>query len=88
VFKPVVDDGEVVSLIISSRDITAQRTRERELEVMQRRLEAILENTTAPMFMKSDEGRYIFVNREYRELFGWAERPSSGGSTTSCIRRR
>ena len=53
-----------------SHEISERAERERELEVTRRRLEAILENTTTPMFMKDDEGRYIFVNRGYRELFG------------------
>jgi len=52
------------------RDVTARRTREREIETVRRRFEAVLENTTTPMFMKDDEGRYLFVNRAYRELFG------------------
>lgn len=70
VFRPVMnDDGEVVSLFISDRDISEQKEREHELETMSRRLEAILDNTTTPMFMKDDEGRYVFVNRGYRELF-------------------
>ncbi|MFW6382722.1 MAG: PAS domain S-box protein [Haloferacaceae archaeon] len=71
VFRPVTnDDGEVVSLLISDRDITDQKRRERDYETMARRLEAILDNTTTPIFMKDDGGRYIFVNRGYRDLFG------------------
>jgi PAS domain S-box-containing protein len=52
-----------------SRDVTDRKDRERDLEAARRRLEAIRENTTMPMFMKDDDGRYVFVNRGYRELF-------------------
>lgn len=70
VFRPVTDeDGEVVSLLISDRDITEQKQRETELETVRRRFEAVLENTTTPMFMKNDDGAYIFVNQAYCDLF-------------------
>ncbi|MEF8974496.1 MAG: PAS domain-containing protein [Haloarcula sp.] len=64
------DDGAVESVVFTLTDITGRRERKRDLEVMERRLEAILENTTTPMFMKDDEGRYIFVNHGYREMAG------------------
>ena len=51
------------------RDVTARKAREREIETIQRRFEAVLENTPTPMFMKDDEGEYIFVNQAYRDLF-------------------
>ncbi|EMA11405.1 PAS domain S-box-containing protein [Haloarcula vallismortis] len=70
--QPVEYDGSALMVGVH-HDITERKERERELEVMQRRLEAILENTTAPMFMKDDEGRYIFVNHGYREMIGLAD---------------
>lgn len=70
-FRPVTNDnGEVVSLLISDRDISTRKERECDLEAMARRLEAILENTTTPMFMIDDGGQYIFVNHGYRDFFG------------------
>jgi len=51
------------------RDVTARKTREQQIETVQRRFEAVLENTPTPMFMKDDEGEYIFVNQAYRDLF-------------------
>ncbi|MFT4947720.1 MAG: PAS domain S-box-containing protein, partial [Natronomonas sp.] len=71
VFRPVTNEaGEVVSLLISDRDITERKQREAELERVQRRFEAVLENTTTPMFMKDADGEYLLVNSGYRELFG------------------
>ncbi|AUV82318.1 hybrid sensor histidine kinase/response regulator [Salinigranum rubrum] len=69
--RVVTDEhGEVVAVFSQFQDITERTERERELESIRRRLEAILENTTTPMFMKDDRGAYVFVNRSFRELFG------------------
>jgi PAS domain S-box-containing protein len=65
----VIDDR----LIGIHHDITERKRRERELERTNRRLDSILENTTTPMFMKAEDGRYLLVNRRYRELFGLTE---------------
>ena len=65
-----ISDVDSTLLVGVHHDITEQKEREHELEVMKRRLEAILENTTTPMFMKGDDGRYIFVNHGYREMTG------------------
>ncbi|MFD1568306.1 PAS domain-containing protein, partial [Halolamina litorea] len=51
-------------------NISEQVKRKQELTTVQRRFEAVLENTTTPMFLKADDGSYIFVNQEYRDLFG------------------
>ncbi len=47
--------------------------RQHELEVKTQRLDAILENTPTPMFMKDDTGQYLFVNEGYREIFGLSD---------------
>jgi len=41
-----------------------------ELQEADRRLTFLLENTTAVMYLKDTEGRYVFVNAEYERLFG------------------
>lgn len=40
-----------------------------DLQEADRRLSLILENTTAVMYLKDTEGRYVFVNAEYERLF-------------------
>jgi PAS domain S-box-containing protein len=67
VFRPVVDDTDnVVSLLISDRDVTDQKVKEKQLA-------AILENTTIPMFLKNRDGEYLLVNQGFIELFGLEE---------------
>jgi len=69
----VVEDDAGTRLVGIHHDITDRKRRERELERTNRRLDSILENTTAPMFMKDADGAYLLVNRRYRELFGLEE---------------
>jgi len=40
-----------------------------DLRKANRRLDLILENTTAVMYLKDADGRYVFVNAEYERLF-------------------
>lgn len=64
VVRPVTDDdGAVVSLIVSARDVTERVAREK-------RLGAILENTSEPLFLKNRDGEYLVVNEGWKELFG------------------
>jgi PAS domain S-box-containing protein len=62
-----LDTGGHVCVV---KDISDRVERQRELEAATQRLEAILENTTTPMFMKDRDGEYILVNWAWRELFG------------------
>jgi PAS domain S-box-containing protein len=48
----------------------AERARvQRELENSEARLQQILNNSTAVVFVKDTEGRFLFVNREFARLF-------------------
>ncbi|MFY4812894.1 PAS domain S-box protein [Haloarcula sp. AONF1] len=67
--QPIEDDDSTLMVGVH-HDITERKERERDLRITERRLEAILENTTTPMFMKDDEGEYLFVNHGYREMTG------------------
>ena len=72
-------DVSLVEIVASHAESVLDRiTREQELELKTHRLDAILDNTTTPMFMKSDSGEYLFVNRQYRELFDLADEPIAG----------
>jgi PAS domain S-box-containing protein len=56
-------------LIVQVQDITARREAERELHETGERMQAILDNTTAVVYLKDAEGRYLLVNREFEALF-------------------
>lgn len=68
--SPLFDEeGNVVSTVFALTDITERRKREQELKDTTRQLEAVIENTPLPMFMKDVDGAYILANREYKEMF-------------------
>ena len=51
------------------RDIGDRKRAEEALRASEQRLQAIIDNTTAVIFIKDLELRYILVNREYERLF-------------------
>lgn len=50
-------------------DVTEERRKEEALAESEARLQAILDNTTAVVYMKDVEGRYVLVNRTYENIF-------------------
>jgi PAS domain S-box-containing protein len=56
-------------LIAQVQDVTARRAAERELHETGERMQAILDNTTAVVYLKDADGRYLLVNREFEALF-------------------
>ncbi len=51
------------------RDLAERARVQRELENSEARLQQILNNSTAVVFVKDIEGRFLFVNREFARLF-------------------
>jgi len=61
--EPVLEDDEVTHLFGAVQDITERKERERQIE-------ALVENTTNPTFIKDRDGTYEFVNQAAAEVFG------------------
>jgi PAS domain S-box-containing protein len=79
VVRPVKDDdGDVVSLIVSARDVTEREERDRILD-------AILENTTIPLFMKDRDGEYLIANQGFRDLFGMSDEEVEGKTDADIL---
>ncbi|WP_324760990.1 hybrid sensor histidine kinase/response regulator [Haloarcula sp. GH36] len=55
-----------------------------DLQEADRRLQLILENTTAVMYLKDADGRYVFVNAEYERLFD-LQSPEIVGQTDADV---
>lgn len=62
------------------RDISSRKRAEEALRASEQRLQAIVDNTTAVIFLKDLESRYLLVNREYERLYH-VERDQVRGST-------
>jgi len=76
-YFPVRNEAnEVIAVCIASKDITEQKLVNRawekvreEREENQFRLQSILDNTPLIMFIKDLDGRYLLINRSFREAF-------------------
>ncbi|MCA9268910.1 MAG: PAS domain-containing protein [Planctomycetales bacterium] len=68
--SPVYDaDRQIVGVQILFRDVTEELAMERALQASEARLQAILDNTSAVVYMKDAEGKYLLINRMYERLF-------------------
>lgn len=68
---PLIDeDGKVYAITGFHRDISARKQHERERLITQARLQAIMDNTPAVVFLKDIDGKYLVVNRRFEELLG------------------
>lgn len=63
------DKGESILLIAQGRDLTERDRAEAALEESQTMLQAILDNSTAVIFVKDLLGRHLLINRQYQALF-------------------
>ena len=61
--------GEIIGLVGIGRDITERKQEEQEHRRSELRLQAIIDNTTAVIYLKDLEGRYVLVNRQFEDLF-------------------
>ena len=61
------ETGEVEHFISTGTDVTDARRAQEELRISTDRLEGILEYTTAAITVKDRDGRYLVVNRAWRE---------------------
>ncbi|HZD61039.1 MAG TPA: PAS domain S-box protein [Anaerolineae bacterium] len=56
-------------IFIATVDITKRKKVEEALRSSQALLQSIIDNTTAVIYVKDREGRYILINRQYEVLF-------------------
>jgi len=76
---PVFDaSGTMVRTVGIAEDITERRQAERALRESEQQLEGILNNSSAVIYLKDAEGRYLRVNREFESLFGVESRDVLG----------
>ena len=75
------EDSAVDGYVVTSRDITERKERERELEQYKTLVEAL----TDPVYVVDEEGRFTHVNDEFVELVGY-DRETILGSRPSLIK--
>ena len=69
--SPMWEPGEQPTFHIAVvQDITERKRAQEALRLTESRLTEILDNSTAMIFMKDPEGRYLLVNRAFERRFG------------------
>lgn len=61
--------GRAIHFIAQIQNITDRKRVAEELRESEARLQAILNNSPTPIFLKDTEGRYLIVNREFEKTF-------------------
>jgi len=68
--KPVRDEsGEIVFVIAEGHDITERKRAEQGRQESEERLQAILDNSPAVIYLKDPQGRYRLINKTFEKLF-------------------
>lgn len=62
--------GQIVGAVGIARDVTERKVWEQALATSEARLSDIIDNTSAMIYVKDLEGRFVLVNREFERLFG------------------
>jgi PAS domain S-box-containing protein len=69
-FTPVKNEnGELIEVILMMTDVTALKKAEKNVDVKQEQLEAILNNSPAVVYLKGIDGRIQMINQEYERIF-------------------
>ncbi|MBE0531564.1 MAG: PAS domain S-box protein [Rhodospirillales bacterium] len=71
--QPVFRNGEVVGAVVSFADIAERRHAEEAMRASEERFRSIFEQTSVGMAIFNPEGRYLAVNRAFREMLGYTE---------------
>ncbi|WP_265595691.1 PAS domain S-box protein [Verrucomicrobium sp. BvORR106] len=72
------DAGQPTGFLGIASDLTAKRKADRTQHELEARLQAILDNTTAVVFLKDRDGVYQMVNRRFEELFHLTKEQMAG----------
>ena len=67
--KKVDKKGELIGHHCFMRDITERKLVEEALRESEARLQGILDNSSAVMYVKDLQGHYILINREYERIY-------------------
>ncbi len=73
VFSPILDDeGEVMYIMESVRDVTQLKTLEKELEKTKEFFESVIQSSVSPIVTADRKGKILFMNRAAEDLFGYS----------------
>lgn len=85
---PIVEAGEVVQLVGSTRDITDRKERLIELETTKTRFRALTENTNLVVIVIDANSKVHYVNDAVQDIFGYAPDELIGKSLLTIMPER
>jgi len=71
--QPVFRGGEIIGAVVSFADITGRKHAEEAMRNSEERFRSIFEQTSVGMAIFNPEGRYLAVNRAFRDMLGYTE---------------
>jgi PAS domain S-box-containing protein len=72
------EDGEFVHTRCLTRDVTERKHAEDRLRESEARLQAVLDHTPAIVYVVDAQGRFLLINRRWKEVFGLTNEQVAG----------
>jgi PAS domain S-box-containing protein len=73
------------ALVLTAAYVRERRDRQLRLSASATRLQAILDNSSAVIYIKDGEGRYQLVNRRFEQVFGVSLHQVEGKTDAQCL---
>jgi len=88
VFSPILDDnGEVLYIMESVRDVTRLKGLEKELDETKEFFENVIQSSASAIVAADRTGKILFMNRAAEDLFGYAMEEVLGTKSVELIYR-
>lgn len=69
-YSPLIDKGNNITAVVGFvRDVTKRKMAEESLKRNRNLLQLIMDNTTAVIYVKDRQGRYVLINSRFETLF-------------------
>lgn len=75
---PIWEDGQVIGAVVTFRDITDRTRAQEAVRRSEHLLGSVINNTTAVIYVKWVDGRYLMINRRYEQLFHVTQEQMAG----------
>ncbi len=86
VFSPILDDdGNILYIMESVRDVTRMKALERELRETKEFFESVIQSSASAIVAADRTGRILFMNHAAEELFGYAAEEVLGTASVEQV---
>lgn len=75
---PIWEDNQLIGAVVTFRDITERKRSEEALKRSEHLLGSVINNTTAVIYVKRVDGRYMMINSRYEHLFNVTQEQMRG----------